>query len=393
MRQQILVLLVVTTPMVAPIGRAAIVEFTVELDGIQAGTDSVATGSGTSTLNTETKKLEWLVTFEQAALTDGAGSATAAHFHRGASGVNGPVIDPPGGLTIHGGQLLFGSTVLNDADLSDFMAGRVYVNVHSSAFPAGEIRGQVIPESVELASLRDNTLYENSSGALSNGMGQHLFAGQIRSGELRRGLVAFDLAGAGIPAGAKITHVEFSANVSRSVSGDHDMTLHRVLADWGEGNSDASGAEGKGTVAGLEDATWLHTFFDSETWATPGGDFMEDASASVPVGGAGAYLWGSTAGMVADVQAWVDDPASNFGWLIKGNENATSSAKRLDSRENPDEEKHPSLFVKYTPPCAFNLAGDLNGDCKVDFLDVALLLESWQVDCNKFPLDPACVAK
>ena len=36
-----------------------------------------------------------------------------------------------------------GSATLTDAQAADLMSGRLYVNVHTAANPAGEIRGQV----------------------------------------------------------------------------------------------------------------------------------------------------------------------------------------------------------------------------------------------------------
>lgn len=44
-----------------------------------------------------------------------------------------------------------------------------------------------------------------------------------------------------------------------------------------------------------------------------------------------------------------------------------------------------SLFI-----CAYDLQGDINGDCKVDFEDLALMAANWLVDCNTNPNDPAC---
>lgn len=35
-------------------------------------------------------------------------------------------------------------------------------------------------------------------------------------------------------------------------------------------------------------------------------------------------------------------------------------------------------------------AGDLNGDCRVDFQDLAILMSNWLLDCNAHPGDPRC---
>ena len=68
---------------------------------------------------------------------------TVAHIHDGASGQNGPVIvkldKTEGGFAVPAG------TRLNEAQLARFNAGATYINVHSEAFPPGEIRGQLTP--------------------------------------------------------------------------------------------------------------------------------------------------------------------------------------------------------------------------------------------------------
>ena len=126
------------------------------------------------------------------------------------------------------------------------------------------------------------------------------------------------------------------------------MDLHRATADWGEGTSDAGANEGSGAPATTGDATWLHRFFNSTFWATPGGTFALTPSASQTVSGLGTYTWGSTAGMVSDVQQWLSNPSSNFGWVILGNEEVTVTSKRFDSRQNAIPSSRPTLIVRYT---------------------------------------------
>ena len=41
------------------------------------------------------------------------------------------------------------------------------------------------------------------------------------------------------------------------------------------------------------------------------------------------YTW-SGSGLLADVQSWVSNPASNFGWVILANEIDAGSAKQLN---------------------------------------------------------------
>ena len=129
---------------------------------------------------------------------------------------------------------------------------------------------------------RDNTLYETTDGSKSNAVGEHVFAGTTGIGAHRRALLHFDLTG--IPDGATITAARLRMSVSKAspFASPSVLALHRLLDDWGEGTSDAPGEEGKGADSTPGDATWLHRFYPSELWSTPGGDF--DPGGSTPGG-------------------------------------------------------------------------------------------------------------
>lgn len=93
---------------------------------------------------------------------------------------------------------------------------------------------KVAMTSVTMTSIKDATLYEDAAGALSNGAGQHMFAGTKGAGHLVRVLVAFDVAGK-VPAGSTLTGVKLRLNMSGASSySAQTMGLHRVLADWGK---------------------------------------------------------------------------------------------------------------------------------------------------------------
>lgn len=204
-----------------------------------------------------------------------------------------------------------------------------------------------LADMVEIGAMKDNTLYEDATGAQSNGSGEHFFAGRTALGEIRRGLIAFDVAGA-VPAGATIDNVALTLNMSRTIVGVEPVSLHRALADWGEGASDAPGQEGIGALPETGDATWLHTFFPSDFWISPGGDFDPVASASQDVDGNGPYTW-TSATMIAEVQGWLDDPTVNFGWVVGGDESGGPTAKRFDTKENAVVLLRPVLTIEFTP--------------------------------------------
>ena len=96
---------------------------------------------------------------------------------------------------------------------------------------------------INITPSKDNTLYEYvpADGDLSNALGFHLFAGKTAMGELRRGVLAFDIAGS-VPAGSTITGVTLSMNMSSTpTSVAYPVDIHQLLADWGAGPSQASG--------------------------------------------------------------------------------------------------------------------------------------------------------
>ncbi|MCH9652115.1 MAG: DNRLRE domain-containing protein [Deltaproteobacteria bacterium] len=203
---------------------------------------------------------------------------------------------------------------------------------------------------------KDNTLFDDTAtgggGQTSNGQGAGLFVGLVGNGSARRGLLSFDLAGS-LPAGSTVNSVSLTLNVDMTGVGDVPISLHTALSDWGEGSSNANGmgGGGGGAPAVSGDATWLHTFFNSQFWATVGGDFEPVASASMMVGGSGPYTWGTTPEMVADVQSWLDDPAGNFGWVVVGDEaSSPPTSKRIVSREGVDAMLRPQLVVDFDPP-------------------------------------------
>lgn len=212
----------------------------------------------------------------------------------------------------------------------------------------GFIAGSANAAIINITPSKDNTLYEYNpaDGDRSNALGLHFFAGNTAEPEIRRGVLAFDIAG-NIPVGSTVIAVTLSLNMSRTALDDpRTVELHLLLADWGEGTSMAPGEEGDGAPATPNDATWRHRFFDTVFWTNEGGDFSATVSATQSVGPIGQYTW-SSAQMVTDVQSWVDNPASNFGWLVLGDESTSMTSKRFDTRESASP---PLLTIQYISP-------------------------------------------
>ncbi len=206
---------------------------------------------------------------------------------------------------------------------------------------------------VNVNPVKDNMIVQES-GAISSGAGSWFVAGknnQGSGGQSRRALVQFDLTA--IPTGATVTGVTLTMTNDRGKGGSHALSLHRVLASWGEGTSNSDADPGKGAAATTNDATWTHRFYPGTAWAAAGGDFAAAASASTVVGNSGSYAW-TSAQMVTDVQQWVSTPATNFGWLIIGNETTKQTARRFHSRTGATP---PVLQVTYTE------GGTVSGAC------------------------------
>lgn len=221
------------------------------------------------------------------------------------------------------------------------------------------VAGAASAEVATFDAIAHGTLYESTGDQLANGLGQHLFAGNNGQDLTRRGLIRFDPDGLG---DVVVESAVLRLHVSQANATPSGVSLHRVLSDWGVGSTDAPGGEGGGGAATPGSATWTHAFFGKVPWANPGGDFDALTLASTQVGGVGWYEWSSD-GLTAAVQAMLDEPASNFGWLLRGDESAASTAKRFDSMFSSPEFR-PELVVNYTAvpaPGALALLGVAGG--------------------------------
>jgi hypothetical protein len=241
-------------------------------------------------------------------------------------------------------------------------------------------------DTVTLSASKDNTLFGDPSGTSSNGSGNGVFAGRTGTaggGLVQRGVVAFNLAGS-IPPGSTITSAALKLFLIKSHTSSQTITVHKLLADWGEGASDSGG--GQGAPAQPGDATWLYRFYPGSPWNNQGGDFVAQPSASLSVGSTyTTYTWQSAA-LAADVQSWINNPASNFGWLLKGNEAVLQTAKKFASREYALFSPPPLLTIQFTPPppptpCPADIAppgsGNSHGNGYVNIDDLFAVINAW----------------
>ena len=126
-----------------------------------------------------------------------------------------------------------------------------------------------------------------------------------------------------------------------------------------------------------DDATGMHTFYDTDLWPNLGSDYSPVVSARQVVGvNTGVfYTWAPTTQMQADEEGWLADPLTNFGWFLLGNESQIQSVKKFASKDHFLEPWRPQLAIEFVSPP--ECPADVNDDGSVDAFDLATLLGSW----------------
>ena len=132
--------------LVVPVGAAADTGFSATIDnGQTAGTcpgGSPGTGTGVFIMNNSQTELTYNITYSG---ISGGHPATAAHFHNAGAGLNGGVV-----RTFNWPSPIVGIWKNTDpqpfspAMVTELLADRLYINIHSALCSGGEIRGQVL---------------------------------------------------------------------------------------------------------------------------------------------------------------------------------------------------------------------------------------------------------
>ena len=118
---------------------AATVTYTAKLSGLHEvpKTDTKGTGKLDATFDTQTKALNYTLTFDGL-----SGPATAAHIHGPATRkANAGVVAPLGEKSPT--SPVSGTVTLTNDQAKALASSKLYVNVHTAANPGGEIRGQI----------------------------------------------------------------------------------------------------------------------------------------------------------------------------------------------------------------------------------------------------------
>ncbi len=100
--------------------------------------NSSAMGTFSGSYNRNTKILTYTITHMGI-------TPTNMHFHKGEPGVPGGVVFPIGSSPWTS-PINDQTPALTADQEADLLAGKWYVNIHSAAYPAGELRGQVVQE-------------------------------------------------------------------------------------------------------------------------------------------------------------------------------------------------------------------------------------------------------
>ena len=115
---------------------------------------SPATGFGTVVLNAVQTQITVNENWSGLSAT-----ASASHIHNAPPGVNGAVIFTFAGVpAATTGAIPQQTFAITAAQVAQLFAGNMYMNIHNSAFPGGEIRGQLVPEPGSLALLGAGSL-------------------------------------------------------------------------------------------------------------------------------------------------------------------------------------------------------------------------------------------
>ena len=118
----------------------------VQLTGSQEVPPNSSTGTGSAqvSFNPDTKIITYSMTWQLGVST---ATTTNMHFHGAADGTDSksspPVIGITGFTTASSGSISGTTSVLTDEEINQLLAGKWYLNIHSTTVPGGELRGNI----------------------------------------------------------------------------------------------------------------------------------------------------------------------------------------------------------------------------------------------------------
>lgn len=236
-------------------------------DGLIDAAQEVPTNASTAKGNMYANIRSTLDTLDYAIQITGM-TPTAAHFHKGVKGVNGGVevsLTPVGAAFPN---VYSGKVAMTPALIAALIRDSLYANFHSTAFPNGEIRGQVT------ALIRTGLVANLCGGQETPAVTTTASGAGFMSFGRDRGLVLLDAVTNGLSTNASGAHIHRG---EKGVAGPIIINLATVLA----GNT-TRGAYNIATAPALADSIERGlTYFNFHTTANPGGEIRGQAAATL----------------------------------------------------------------------------------------------------------------
>jgi Cu/Zn superoxide dismutase len=237
---------------------------------------TTATGQGTAVISADGSTITYIVTYSGL-----SGAVNAAHIHTGATGTNGGVILPlvpgpsPMSGTLTAANFTASGSVTTFAEaVAAIRAGTTYFNLHTTANPGGEIRGQIMPAGD--AYFADLTGFQQNPPVTTTASGTGLVVISADASS-----VTYLLSYSGLSGALNAAHIHAAAVGSNGpvilpfVVGPSPMT--QVLT--------ASTLTPAGSIATFADAVAAiragGTYFNLHTTANPGGEIRGQIGVTV----------------------------------------------------------------------------------------------------------------
>jgi hypothetical protein len=248
------------------------VHLTASLDGAQEvpSVSTAARGTGSFQFNDDFTELRYTVVYQGLSGTLTAG----AHFHLGRPGATGGIVKAiapsgaPASGTIAGSWRSSDATQpLTAALVESLLTGRVYVNLHTAANPAGEIRGQVMRASA-LEFVVDLDGQQEVPPVAAGGGGTGVFVLSPDGTEMRYWVAYRDLSGA-LSAGGHVHYGALGRNgsIARAIAVSGEPASNSVKGTW----KSADGTQPL-TPAVVDSAVAGKLYVNFHTTASPGGE-------------------------------------------------------------------------------------------------------------------------
>jgi hypothetical protein len=237
---------------------------------------TTATGQGTAVISADGSTITYIVTYSGL-----SGTVNAAHIHTGAAGVSGGVILPltagpsPMTGTLTAANFTASGSVTTFAEaVAAIRAGTTYFNLHTTANPGGEIRGQILAAGdacfADLAGFQENPAVATSA----TGRGLAVISADAST-------ITYLVTYSGLSGAVNAAHIHTGAvGVNGGVilpltSGASPMTGTLTAANFTASGAVTTFAE---AVAAIRAGT---TYYNLHTSANPGGEIRGQLCATV----------------------------------------------------------------------------------------------------------------